>query len=104
MTKKGRPADKDKYVGVVLNLLTRGSDRKDATDLISAGLNKMTCLELATIACKLGYRSENLPSRTQAQRDRINTITSVVNFEERRHDDSIIGPKENYNANDNSDG
>ena len=86
MTKQGRPADKDKYVSAVLNLLTKGSDREDATDLMVTGLNKMTCLELATIACRLGYRSENLPSRTKAQRDRIDIIkTSVVNFEERGH-------------------
>ena len=51
-------------------------------DLMAAGLNKMTCLELSVIACRLGYQSEDLPSRTKAQKDRIEIIeNSVVNFE-----------------------
>ena len=86
MIKKGRPADKDKYVHIVLDLLIRkqsSSLTPFMMDLMAVGLNKMTCLELAVIACRLGYQAEYLPSRTEAQRDRIEIIeNSVVNFEE----------------------
>ena len=87
MNKKGRPADKDEYVNIVLNLLTQKANRKNlncfTVDLMAGGLNKMTCLELAIIGCRLGYQPEDLPSRTNAQRDRIEIIeNSVVNFEE----------------------
>ena len=87
MNKKGRPADKDEYVRIVLNLLTQKANRNNlscfAVDLMAIGLNKMTCLELAIIACRLGCQSEDLPSRTSAQQGRIEIIeNSVVNFEE----------------------
>ena len=86
MNKKGRPADKDEYVRIVLDLLIRKELpvlTPFMVDLMAAGLNKMTCLELAVIACRLNYRAEHLPNRTKAQRDRIEIIeNSVVNFEE----------------------
>ena len=87
MNKKGRPADKDEYVNIVLNLLIQKANREDSNcftvDLMASGLNKMTCLELAIIACRLGYQSEDLPSRTSAQRDRIEIIeNSVAIFED----------------------
>ena len=86
MNKKGRPADKDEYVSIVMKLLFRKELpvlTPFMVDLMAAGLNKMTCLELAVIACRLGYQAEHLPNRTKAQRDRIEIIeNSVVNFEE----------------------
>jgi hypothetical protein len=63
MIKKGRPADKDKYVHIVLDLLIRkqsSSLTPFMMDLMAVGLNKMTCLELAVIACRLGYQAEYL--------------------------------------------
>ena len=87
MNKKGRPADKDEYVRIVLDLLIRKQSSPMCSmwtcDLMTIGLNKMTCLELATIACRLGHQSEKLPNRTKAQRGRIEIIeNSVAIFEE----------------------
>ena len=82
MSKKGRPADKDEYLNIVLNIMDSGPSHTFASDLLDSGFSKMTCLELALVACKLGYQSEELPNRTEAQRDRIEIIeNSVVNFE-----------------------
>ena len=48
MNKKGRPADKDEYLSIVMNIMSDSSRLNDlASDLLDNGFSKMTCLELA---------------------------------------------------------
>ena len=78
MKQKGRPADKDEYLNIVLNIMTDHSHGEQSCDLLDTGFSKMTCVELALVACQLGYRPKDLPSRTKAQKDRIEIIENFV--------------------------
>ena len=78
MSKKGRPADKDDYLNIVLNIMSDDSRLSTlASDLLDRGFSKMTCLELALVACRLGHQTEDLPSKTKAQRDRMEIVKNT---------------------------
>ncbi len=78
MNKKGRPADKDEYLSIVMNIMSDSSRLNDlASDLLDNGFSKMTCLELALVACRLGCQTEDLPSKTKAQRDRVEIVKNT---------------------------
>ena len=78
MSKKGRPADKDDYLNIVLNIMSDNSELNTlASDLLDSGFSKMTCLELALVACRLGHQAEDLPSKTKAQRDRVEIVKNT---------------------------
>ena len=78
MSKKGRPADKEDYLSIVLNIMSDNSQLSTlASDLLDSGFGKMTCLELALVACRLGHQAEDLPSKTKAQRDRLEIVKNT---------------------------
>ena len=78
MSKKGRPADKEDYLNIVLNIMSDNSELSTlASDLLDSGFSTMTCLELALAACRLGHQTEDLPSKTKAQRDRVEIVKNT---------------------------
>ena len=78
MSKKGRPADKEDYLNIVLNIMSDNSELSTlASDLLDSGFSKMTCLELALVACRLGHQTEDLPNKTKAQRGRVEIVKNT---------------------------
>ena len=74
--RRGRPSDKKEYVDIVMGLLCSDS----SIIALRAGLNKMTCTELAILAIKVSQMKENaiqLPSGTPAQKERLEKIEEV---------------------------